>query len=366
MILERIRRYSVDILAGAAIALAFIGGWSIYAPKAHAQDAGYFGQQTYTGDGFISEFSITFPYLVPTDLTVFLNGTQTTAWTIPFQGAIQFTTTPASGVKVLLRRKTNILTPKATFAGGPLASFDLNSNAAQALYALQDQQDALTAGGLGGAGGAGCSTCIVPDSANPPQQGYIGVFAAAANTLSAIQPSQVAVGLIQPNYGGFNITSNDCVIWQGTSTSGANQPLPLGPNRGPCQKFTDGFSSGGGTLSTTTPTLIASVNLTVPGKYECWAQVQFTTGNASQVQAWLDLGSPPNFSNATSQTFSGQVGGTFVSPAAGGAPVYGSTGPGFLEITSGTQHVYLYGLYAGTGTAAQASGHLTCIYGGFN
>lgn len=110
---------------------------------AAAQDAGYYAQQTYISSGATS-YAIPFPYLFEADIQVFVNGTPLvlgTGFTFSGAGTVQLASAPAVGATVELLRRTHIVTPEATFEGGALASADLNSNAQQAIYGLQEDHD---------------------------------------------------------------------------------------------------------------------------------------------------------------------------------------------------------------------------------
>ena len=117
-------------------------------------------QNTAAGNGTLTTFSFTFPYLEETDvyvsLTVDSTGaktelTQTTNWTFANATTVSFNTiasatdwqettgAPKTGVTVRIYRVTSTDAAKATFfAGSAVRAQDLNDNATQLLYATQE------------------------------------------------------------------------------------------------------------------------------------------------------------------------------------------------------------------------------------
>jgi hypothetical protein len=61
---------------------------------------------TYAGNGTTKTFTVPFEYLDKTHVKVYVNGTLTTAFTWPSAGQITFTSAPASGAVILIRRET--------------------------------------------------------------------------------------------------------------------------------------------------------------------------------------------------------------------------------------------------------------------
>lgn len=96
-------------------------------------------ENNYTGNGATVLYSFTFPYLETTDIKVSLDGVATTAYTLANATTIQFNTAPANGVAIRIYRETNIENLVATFfAGSAIRAVDLNNNATQALYFIQE------------------------------------------------------------------------------------------------------------------------------------------------------------------------------------------------------------------------------------
>ena len=78
-------------------------------------------QNTYTGNGSTTNYSITFEYLEETDVKVTLDEVLTTAYSFANATTISFTSAPGSGVAIRIYRDTNVDTPRRTlFAGSSI------------------------------------------------------------------------------------------------------------------------------------------------------------------------------------------------------------------------------------------------------
>jgi hypothetical protein len=98
-------------------------------------------QNTYTGNGSLTEYSFTFPYLEESDVKVSLDGVDqlTTAYSFANATTISFNTAPANGVAIRIYRVTATDSAQATFfAGSAIRAQDLNDNNLQILYATQE------------------------------------------------------------------------------------------------------------------------------------------------------------------------------------------------------------------------------------
>lgn len=107
---------------------------------------------TYTGDGVITDFNFSFPYLEREHIIVLLDEVETTAFTFAASGTIRLDTAPANGVGIVIRRQT----PKNSAlleiqTKSTLKSSELNAQILQTLYASQeavDTSELIRAGGL--------------------------------------------------------------------------------------------------------------------------------------------------------------------------------------------------------------------------
>ena len=96
-------------------------------------------ENTYTGNGSTTNYSLTFEYLEETDIKVSLDGTVTTAYSLANATTVSFTTAPANGVAIRIYRETDVSSAQATFfAGSAIRAQDLNNNNLQTLYASQE------------------------------------------------------------------------------------------------------------------------------------------------------------------------------------------------------------------------------------
>lgn len=97
-------------------------------------------EHSYTGDGSTTNYSVTFAYLKEADVKVTLDHVATTAYTFANATTIQFTTAPASGVKIRIFRDTDVDAARFVFASGSaLKAGELNENLDQLLYADQER-----------------------------------------------------------------------------------------------------------------------------------------------------------------------------------------------------------------------------------
>ena len=96
-------------------------------------------QNTYTGNGSTTNYSITFEYLKQADVKATLDGTATTAFTFANATTLSFNSAPANGAAIRIFRDTDITTLKATFfPGSAIKAEDLNDNFTQNNFATQE------------------------------------------------------------------------------------------------------------------------------------------------------------------------------------------------------------------------------------
>ena len=104
-------------------------------------------ENNYISNGSQTNYSFTFPYLKTSDITVSLDGVETSNFTFANATTIQLNngatppvaTAPASGVKIRILRETTVDELTATFyAGSAIKSEDLNDNFTQNLFITQE------------------------------------------------------------------------------------------------------------------------------------------------------------------------------------------------------------------------------------
>ena len=107
---------------------------------------------TYTGDSATTNFAFNVPYVVSTDVLVYLDGvlqTVTTHYTWFNSTTIQFVTAPATDVAILIQRRTENTARLVDFQdAGNLTEADLDLSADQLFYLTQEAQDDFTANAL--------------------------------------------------------------------------------------------------------------------------------------------------------------------------------------------------------------------------
>ena len=77
----------------------------------------YTTESSYTGNGTLKDFLVTFPFLESTDIKARVNGVDTSAFTIT-GNTVTFTTAPPNTQAVLLYRDANIDKTKVVFQAG--------------------------------------------------------------------------------------------------------------------------------------------------------------------------------------------------------------------------------------------------------
>lgn len=107
----------------------------------------YLSRSYYTANGVLKDYSVGFSFLSRSHVTVYLNGTLTTAWSWVNDSLIRLTTAPASGVVILVKRSTS---PSARLvdyvAPSSLNESDLDTDSLQGFYLAQEAVDQANAG----------------------------------------------------------------------------------------------------------------------------------------------------------------------------------------------------------------------------
>ena len=172
-------------------------------------------ENTYTGNGTLTNYSFTFPYLEETDIKVTLNSVVTTAYTLANATTISFNTAPANGVAIRIYRDTAVDNLQSTFfAGSAIRAQDLNDNFLQSNYTVQEIKDRFldrTGGTMSGELDMGTNKIVnlgTPTaSTDASTKGYVdstvglagGYAAAAAASASAAAASETAAETAETN-----------------------------------------------------------------------------------------------------------------------------------------------------------------------
>ena len=183
-------------------------------------------ENTYTGNGTLTNYSFTFPYLEETDIKVTLNSVVTTAYTLANATTISFNTAPANGVAIRIYRDTAVDNLQSTFfAGSAIRAQDLNDNFLQSNYTVQEIKDRFldrTGGTLSGeldmgtnkivnlgtpTANADASTKAYVDSTIGLAGGYAAAAAASASAASASETAAATSATNSANSASASATS---------------------------------------------------------------------------------------------------------------------------------------------------------------
>nr|BAR33316.1 tail fiber [uncultured Mediterranean phage uvMED] len=101
----------------------------------------YYAQVSYTGDGSTTQYSITFPFIDSTHVKAFINGVETSAFTIS-SSTLTFTSAPANSATIRIERQTPITGRLVDFTDGSvLTESDLDKSADQNFFVAQEITD---------------------------------------------------------------------------------------------------------------------------------------------------------------------------------------------------------------------------------
>ena len=97
----------------------------------------------YTGNGSTTQYAVSFTYRDQADVTVTINGVATTAFTYNASGTqITFTSAPANGSAIEIRRRTSQSSRLVDYAAGSvLTENDLDTDSNQAFFMGQEAID---------------------------------------------------------------------------------------------------------------------------------------------------------------------------------------------------------------------------------
>jgi len=125
-------------------------------------------ENNYTGNGTLTSYTFSFPYIKKEDVRVTLDTVGTTDFTIndntPTQ--IDFNTAPGNNVAIRIYRVTDTSTTASTFfVGSSIRAQDLNTNFEQALYIGQEEENKIQDVVAGGIADGSISTSKIADDA---------------------------------------------------------------------------------------------------------------------------------------------------------------------------------------------------------
>ena len=123
-------------------------------------------QNTYTGNGSTTDYTLTFPYLAVADVRVSLDDVGTTAFTLTNATTLRFNTAPGNGVAIRIYRVTDDANNKIVFsAGSTIKADDLNDAVNRNLYIAQETTNNLSNVTAGAVSDGSLTTSKLADSA---------------------------------------------------------------------------------------------------------------------------------------------------------------------------------------------------------
>lgn len=123
-------------------------------------------QNTYTGNGSTTDYTLTFPYLAVADVRVSLDDVGTTAFTLTNATTLRFNTAPGNGVAIRIYRVTDDANNKIVFsAGSTIKADDLNDAVNRNLYIAQETTNNLSSVTAGAVSDGSLTTSKLADNA---------------------------------------------------------------------------------------------------------------------------------------------------------------------------------------------------------
>lgn len=209
-------------------------------------------ENNYTGDGILTSYTFSFPYIKKEDVKVTLDEIGTTDFTIndntPTQ--IDFNTAPGNNVAIRIFRETDTTATSSTFfPGSAIRAQDLNRNFEQALFIGQEEenkiQDVISGGIADGsvttaklADDAVTADKIAPDVSFTPADGSITAAKLANDAVTtdklvngAVTTDKLGSGAVTTNkLAGGAVTTNklgNSAVTTGKIANGAITPAKL-------------------------------------------------------------------------------------------------------------------------------------------
>ena len=164
-------------------------------------------QNTYTGDGSTTDYTLTFPYLAVADVRVSLDDVGTTAFSLINATTLRFNSAPGNGVAIRIYRVTDDSNNKVVFnSGSSIKADDLNDAVNRNLFIAQETTNNLsnlTAGGV--ADGSLVTAKLADDAVTSAKIGPSAVDTTAiadnAVTESKIEDNAITEAKISGNNG---------------------------------------------------------------------------------------------------------------------------------------------------------------------
>ena len=140
----------------------------------------FLAQVSYTGDGSTTSYSITFPFIDSTHIKAFVNGVESTAFTIS-SSTLTFTSAPANSAVIRIERQTPTNARLVDFTDGSvLTESDLDRSADQNFFIAQEiTDDSASKLGLDTDDKYNANSKVIKNLANPvnaPRRCYKTLF----------------------------------------------------------------------------------------------------------------------------------------------------------------------------------------------
>lgn len=183
-------------------------------------------QNTYTGDGSTTDYTLTFPYLAVADVRVSLDDIGTTAFTLTNATTLRFTTAPGNGVAIRIYRVTDDANNKIVFSSGStIKAGDLNDAVNRNLYIAQETTNNLSDVTAGNVSDGSLTTAKLADSAVTTAK-----IASSAVTTAKVADNAVATAKIADGAVTTAKIASDAVDDTKLSNSGVTSGFYAGAN----------------------------------------------------------------------------------------------------------------------------------------
>ena len=123
-------------------------------------------QNTYTGNGSTTDYTLTFPYMAVADVRVSLDDVGTTAFSLINATTLRFNSAPGNGVAIRIYRVTDDSNNKVVFtSGSSIKADDLNDAVNRNLYIAQETTSDLSNVTAGNVSDGSLTTAKLADNA---------------------------------------------------------------------------------------------------------------------------------------------------------------------------------------------------------
>ena len=123
-------------------------------------------QNTYTGDGSTTDYTLTFPYIAVADVRVSLDNVGTTAFSLINSSTLRFNSAPGNGVAIRIYRVTSDSHRRIVFTpGSTIKADDLNDAHNQSVFLAQELSNTVASVSAGDVADGSLTTAKLADGA---------------------------------------------------------------------------------------------------------------------------------------------------------------------------------------------------------